>query len=87
MNTEYSDEDVQFDPKQLPETPTPIYDVDGRHIGTFNPYTQVIHPTSDSPFGAMKILGTMAFDMHGVMVGNFTAMGHFRSMKKKIEIK
>jgi hypothetical protein len=85
--TDYHDEDLQFDPKQLPETPTVIYDTDGKHIGTFNPHTQVIHPTADNPFGALKILGTMAYDMNGILVGNFTAMGRFRAMRTKIDIK
>jgi hypothetical protein len=83
----YSDDSVLFDPKQLPDVPTPIHDIYGQHIGTFNPHTQVIHPTGDSPYGTLKLLGNMAFDMNGVLMGNFTAMGNFRPVRQKIEIK
>lgn len=62
---------TQFDPNNLPERPTAIYNVDGKRIGTFNPHSLIIHPTADSAYGPMKLLGSMAFDMSGNMVGKF----------------
>lgn len=62
----------QFDPNNLPERATAIFDVDGTRIGTFNPHTLIIHPTTDSAFGPMKLLGSMAFDMSGNLVGKFS---------------
>ena len=64
-----------FDPINLPEFPTPIYNVDGTRIGTFNPHTLIIHPMGNSGYGAMKLLGHMAFDMSGKMIGKFTEQG------------
>jgi hypothetical protein len=71
-----------FDPKNLPEMPMPIFDANGRQIGTFNPYTHLIHPTSDSPYGALKLLGSMAFNLKGQLVGNFNAIGQLRPIKR-----
>lgn len=75
-------EQIKFDPKNLPEKPTPVSDIYGRQIGTFNPYTHVIHPTSDSPYGALKLLGNMAFNLEGKLVGNFNAVGQFRPVEE-----
>lgn len=69
---------IRFDPKNLPSKPMPVCDIQGRQIGTFNPHTNVIHPTSESPYGALKLLGSMAFNLEGKLVGNFTAEGLFR---------
>lgn len=66
-----------FDPTNLPESPTPVYHVDGNRIGTFNPHTLIIHPMGNNNYGAMKLLGRMAFDMSGKMVGKFTSTGQF----------
>ena len=63
---------IPFNPNNLPERPTAIFNVDGTRIGTFNPHTLIIHPTSDSAQGPMKLLGSMAFDMSGNLVGKFT---------------
>jgi hypothetical protein len=70
-------EQIRFDPNNLPEKPTPIRDIYGIQIGTFNPYTQVIHPTTDSPYGALKLLGSLAFNLEGQLVGKFDNAGQF----------
>lgn len=72
-----------FDPNNLPELPTPIYDVNGKRIGTFNPHTHIIHPMGDTDYGPLKLLGRMVFDMSGDMIGTFTASGHFNPTKKE----
>ena len=79
----YNQEQTQlrFDPNNLPSKPMPVSDIHGRQIGTFNPYTNVIHPTSDSPYGALKLLGSMAFNLEGKLVGNFNAEGLFRPIE------
>lgn len=75
-------EQLRFDPKNLPDKPMPVSDIHGRQIGTFNPHTHIIHPTSDSPYGALKLLGSMAFNLEGKLVGNFNAVGQFRPVEK-----
>lgn len=75
---------TQFNPNNLPEQPTAIFDVDGTRIGTFNPHTLIIHPTADSAFGPIKLLGSMAFDMSGTMVGSFNENGQFEPAKKEV---
>ena len=67
-----------FDTSNLPEKATPIYDVDGVRMGTFNPHTHVIHPTADSDYGPVKVLGTMVFNNNGQMVGTFNEDGLFQ---------
>jgi hypothetical protein len=71
----------QFDPKNLPRRSTPVFDIDGRRIGTFNPHTNIIHPTSDSLYGALKILGNMALNFEGKLVGNFNALGQLQPIE------
>lgn len=68
---------LTFDPSNLPESPTPVFNVDGNRIGTFNPHTLIIHPMGNNGYGPMKLLGRMAFDMSGKMVGQFTDNGQF----------
>ncbi|GAB5490908.1 MAG: hypothetical protein Phog2KO_11230 [Phototrophicaceae bacterium] len=70
-----------FDPINLPESSTPVYDVEGTRIGTFNPHTNIIHPMGNNGYGAMKLLGHMAFDMSGKMIGKFTEKGQFAPVK------
>lgn len=71
-----------FDPNNLPETPTAIFDVEGNRIGTFNPHTLIIHPTGNNVLGPLKLLGRMAFNMSGTIVGSFTANGRFSPAKE-----
>lgn len=66
-----------FDPINLPVVSTPVFNVDGNRIGTFNPHTNIIHPMGRNGYGAMKLLGHMAFDMSGKMLGKFTENGQF----------
>ena len=73
---------TQFDPNNLPETSTAIFNVEGVRIGTFNPHTLIIHPTADSAYGPMKLLGSMAFDMSGNLLGNFKS-GLFNPTKQE----
>ncbi|MGB7339751.1 MAG: hypothetical protein WBC91_12730 [Phototrophicaceae bacterium] len=66
---------LPFNPNNLPERPTAIFDTSGTRIGTFNPHTLIIHPMGDTSYGPMKLLGSMAFDMNGKIVGKFNAEG------------
>lgn len=67
-----------FDPKNLPTKPTPVFDVAGKQIGTFNPHTNLIHPTQNSPYGILKLLGNLALNHDGKIVGTFNAYGQFQ---------
>lgn len=69
-----------FNPNNLPERPTAIFDTTGARIGTFNPHTLIIHPMGDACYGPMKLLGRMAFDMNGKVVGKFNDAGHLSPM-------
>lgn len=75
----YKQTPIIFDPNNLPEVATPVMDIDGNRIGTFNPHTLIIHPVEGSQFGPMKLLGRMVFDMRGGLVGKFTPTGHFEA--------
>ncbi|MEL6405393.1 MAG: hypothetical protein AAFR81_13575 [Chloroflexota bacterium] len=66
---------LPFNPNHLPDVPTAVYDDSGSLIGTFNPHTCIIHPSADSDFGALKLLGKLAFDMQGKLVGKFNDDG------------
>lgn len=68
---------ARFDPNNLPESPTRIYDVHGIRVGTFNPHTLIVHPVGETSYGPMKLLGSMAFDMNGKLIGKFTDDGLF----------
>ncbi|MEM9950517.1 MAG: hypothetical protein AAF846_02860 [Chloroflexota bacterium] len=66
-----------FDPINLPERPTAIYDTTGTRIGTFNPHTCMIHPSADNNYGPLKLLGRMAIDKNGTVIGKFDNSGRF----------
>lgn len=62
---------IRFDPNNRPQFPTTIFNSNKQIVGTYIPYTNLIHPTLPGYQTPIKIVGTQAFDLDGNLVGTF----------------
>ena len=71
---------IHFDPNNRPQFPTTVFDSHKQIVGTYIPYTGLIHPTLPGYQTPIKIVGCNAYDENGNLVGTFED-GVFRPLE------